>query len=320
MKSSWKDIHEIIRDYSVGRGKADAGVLEKFGQTIRTEGRPARFRLSALMNDDAAALLASMAIEFIRAWPSRGKGKVAEALSRFFVYLRKNHEIPVNADDLPRNIQDLTQRRLDMLRYLHTPRTPQEMEARYLVSERTLRDDLNALEDGWQVMGNTIRIKRTDSNGTVSYNSTAHPLLLALNLTEVYALAIGFPQLAKGSAYEDIAEYLSRAVMTQLSDYARGILAKSTPGSHLAQALEDGLVYRAEQGVLEKSRQSLIVYLIKQGMRCRIQYSDEDGSVHTLEGIPEFHPDDWALMRIGGQDIDIPIDRIIRLERLEPYR
>lgn len=314
------DIHDIIHAYILGRGGDSSDILLRLDKAIREYEQQQRFTAAALGTQEGAELLQAIFIDLIRSWQSREKGKVAQALVKFSAHLRAEYGISLDEEALPRDIPDITQRRLDMLKFLQTPRTMRELELRYLTSERTLRNDLTILVNGWDIMGSRIQINRIDSGGTIAYNSTAHPILLPLNLTEVYALAIGVPALAKGTVYEEITRYLADAVTMQLSGYAVNILAKSALDTPLGRMLEDGLSYRREEPMLAESRNAWLIYLTKQGRKCRVTYVGENGEVHRIEGIPSLAHGDFHSIGFRDTETLVPLTAIVSFEPMVPYQ
>lgn len=173
------------------------------------------------------------------------------------------------------------------------------------------------LEKGWTILGNKIKIYCDDGPaGRISYNSTVHPLLLALNLTEVYTLTVGLKEMAKGTVYQDVAGYLADAVYSQLSDYGEKILA-GTGQNNLRQISPR---FRQERPVLEQSRGANLIYLMKQGQRCRTKYDNGSGVVNNAEGVPTVPPGRVRTVGILGTELQIPLDRIIMITPLENYR
>lgn len=314
------DIHDIIRRYREGLDKGTSDILSKLDDAICEYEQPNRFMLTALRTREGNALLLEILVDLIRGWQSRGKGKVANTLHKFAAYLRKNHGINLNEDALPKDIPDVTERRLDMLKFLQTPQTREALESRYLTSERTIRSDLTVLVNGWDIMGSRIRINRIDIGKTITYNSTVHPVLLPLNLTEVYALAAGIPKLAQGTVFEEMARYLADVIGSQLSEHAANIIARSAPDTALARKLLDGLSYRPEEPMLAESRNAWLIYLAKQGMKCRIIYTDPAGDVCRIEGVPSLSHGDFQSIGFRDSEVLVPLTGIVSFEPLEPYQ
>ena len=323
-----RDIHDMIRTYCANKDPDTKEVLKKLDDTIRALKNPHKFTVSALRETGCTASLEAAFFDVVRQWQSRRKDKAAKELKKFSDYLHKECGIVLDESELPQDIPDVTERRLDMLKYLQVPRSMEDLEKQYLTSDRTVRSDLTQLVNGWELLGNRIRIKREDADGKISYNSTAHPVMLPLNLTEVYALAVGFPKLAQGTVYEGIAKYLADAVYMQLSEYAAGILAKTDPGIRGrmipkgcdSRRKRSSLEYRQEEFMLERSRVSWLIYVAKQCQMCRIRYDDGHGDVRQIEGIPSLGHDDMHYIGLRGTQELIPLDRIVSFERLEAYR
>ena len=315
-----QDVHDIIIAYIAGKGAAHSEVMQKLNISIHRQRKPHKFTVMALKAPRGTILLEAMFMDIVRGWPSREKNKAAKALLKFAVYLRTAHGISLDESMLPRDIKDMTERRLDMLKYLQVPRTMTDLENNYLTSARTLRSDLAALEDGWEVLGSRIVINRINTDRTITYNSTVHPVLLPLNLTEVYALIAGLPKLAKGTVYEEIVQYFASAVGIQLSGYAANIIAKSAPDTCLGRMTEEGLNNRDERQMLDQNRYSWLIYLAKQGRRCRLAYANEAGEVLHTEGIPSLRHGDLRYIGFLYTEELIPLSAIISFEPLEPYQ
>ncbi|HSK69163.1 MAG TPA: hypothetical protein VLA21_07860, partial [Candidatus Limnocylindria bacterium] len=314
------DLDALIEQFLREQGTDRPETLEKLAEAARETGNPGRFTLAALSRRDGAQALEALCGDVIRAWASREKGRAAAALRGFLRHLRERRGVPVDPDALPLDIPDMTQRRLDMLKFLQTPRTMTDLEDRYLTSSRTLRGDLSALMDGWEVLGMRIRIRRVQEGRNISYNSTVHPVLLPLNLTEAYALAAGFPRLAEGTMLEEIARYLAGAVRGQLSGYARSILRQSMPGAGLSEEENGRVEYRQESDVLEGSRANWLLYAAKRGIRCRVTYAWEGGKVDTMEGRLDLRNWDMRNVRLEGSRETVPLERVVAVEPLEPYQ
>ena len=314
-----EDIHELLQAYQAKATEEDRTHLKLLADTISAQETPERFSLRALQAPGGALPLLDAMLDTIHAAPTRVKNRPLGVMRRLLAHLRDAFLIDLDEEALPRDIPDISLRRLDMLKYLHTPKTRAQLLSRYIISERTLRDDLNALEMGWELLGSTVRIQREDRGGAISYNSTAHPLLLMLNLTEVYALAAGFPQTAKGSVFEDMAAYLSRAIQSQLSDYALGVLDGASSGAAGGVEPRGMHHYRPERDMLAQSRQSWLIYMSKRAQRCRVHYADGRGGTAVAEGELSVSLRDAGRLLISGHPEEIPLERVIVFEPLDEY-
>ena len=94
------------------------------------------------------------------------------------------------------------------------------------VGERTIREDIQRLRgesgDPIQICGRKFVIDDTArERGQLRFSSTAHPLFLTENLTQVIILLKGLKSMAENSAYQRYAEATAAEIWEQLSDYAK---------------------------------------------------------------------------------------------------
>lgn len=113
---------------------------------------------------------------------------------------------------------------LAILRALQTPMSQEELASSVLrCSTQAVSERASALQDGWRLGDMLVRIAPRYGG---RLESTVHPVLLPLNLTEVYVL-LGILGRAAGDGeqldpHSVIARDLAQKVYFQLSDYARG--------------------------------------------------------------------------------------------------
>lgn len=314
------DLFDLIKEYKQLKPESSKGILGKLADIIKEEGEEAPYFLSSLTKPGGALRLEDAMGETLRSWPSREKKSAATSLKAFAEWLSGQYDVQVDPEALPKSIPNLTERRLDMLRYLQKPRSMAQLEAHYLVSARTLRDDLNMLVNGWDILGTRINIKRLDEGGKITYNSSVHPLLLPLNLTEVYALGVGFPKALHGSVYREIADYLAEAVKSQLSGYALDILGKAEPGFAPSPALTLLTSYRQERDILRESRLNRLIYLMKRGQTCQLTWVNEKDEVKSAQGRLRLEFEDREGLYVGDNEKRIPLDRVLQVEMPEEYR
>lgn len=94
------------------------------------------------------------------------------------------------------------------------------------VSQRTIENDLNKLrgldDDPIQICGRKFIIEDTDrQNGGLHFSSTAHPIFLTENLTQVTILLKGLKLMAGNPALTEYAEATAISIWQQLSHYAK---------------------------------------------------------------------------------------------------
>ncbi|MGI5927906.1 MAG: hypothetical protein ACOX8A_12160 [Thermacetogeniaceae bacterium] len=143
---------------------------------------------------------------------------------------------------------------------------------------RTIRRDLEALRDGINVLGTTVKItENRKGHSQLSYKSTVHPFFLALNLTELFALlklledASSDPDPHISKTYR----HLFKSIYSQLTDYAKEIIQPKLKHEHESIAVSNRLD--------ENYYKDNILYLWKSGTIVEITYSSVDGKRITSQ-------------------------------------
>lgn len=140
------------------------------------------------------------------------------------------------------------------------------------VDPRMTQRDLEALRDGIEILGTTVKIEEvTTGHSLKSYNSTMHPIFLALNLTEVSALVLLLERAAMDPGPEEAATYqrLFDLVYSQLTDYAKDKLKPYLKREHEEIPLENRLD--------EAGFKNNILYLLKSGRVVDLTYTTKSG-------------------------------------------
>lgn len=216
----------------------------------------------------------------------------------FYEYLRKNG-MKVKSDlDNIRFYDYPFERQLEIAKYLHEPHTNDEIMRRFNIGDaRTLRDDLEALRDGIEVMGTTIQINEEKKGRKKYYRSTLHPIFLPLNLTEAYALTVYMPRMMDHSnPNADIICNIGGRIKAQLSDYA---LKRLFPDeSELLDVPEELRYINDEQ--LARSRRGILMYLMKSGEPCSFII---DGT--TRKGKIRYDGCKYSVVCEDGVELDI---------------
>lgn len=93
------------------------------------------------------------------------------------------------------------------------------------VSDRTIEEDLKKLrdsEDPIQVCGKKFFVPDTGRRkDSLHFSSTAHPVFLAENLTQVLVMLKGLKAMSENPLYEPYAKQTAREIWGQLSPYAK---------------------------------------------------------------------------------------------------
>jgi len=124
-------------------------------------------------------------------------------------------------------ISNSFERLMFIAKYLQSPSNKvSELQNILWVSERTINDDLKKLrgfdEDPIQICGKRFVIDDLERHRDVVYfPSTAHPLFLTPNLTQVLVTLKGLKTMSSDSLYSEYAHLIAADIWEQLSDYAK---------------------------------------------------------------------------------------------------
>lgn len=139
-----------------------------------------------------------------------------------------------------------------------------------VAEERTIRADLEALRNGLDVFGTIIQIesKHYDGNPRQYYKSTVHPIMLALNLSELFAL-LKLLENSEDYLCSDIYRHIFDCVYSQMTPYAEVHIA-----GKLKRRYKKADVIRnmPEEEAFRKNRDYQLIYWQKSGRSIEITY------------------------------------------------
>jgi len=168
------------------------------------------------------------------------------------------------------NIYDSVEVKIKLLKYLQgkeTGKSRLDIAEHFNVSENTISKRLLELQSiDNQVLGKkvSIELERT----TNLYDSTIHPLLLTLNLSEVYGLIITLGK-ASNSLFGTTIKDIISDIVVQLTDYAADILSES--GLNI-----DSYKNRYINEFRNESKKTQLLTLMKTKSQCTIQFKNRD--------------------------------------------
>lgn len=194
------------------------------------------------------------------------------------------------------------ERQLLILKYLHEPRTMEEIEKYLHIKGRTIRSDLQQLEEGIKIFGSTIRVKKEKKGRRVYYKTTVHPIFLPLTLTETYALTVYLDRIVEhGDPNADMIHFITNRVKSQLSDYAYD---KLYPNEVKISESND---YISDE-TLAHDRDYIRMYLMKSGRTCDFFWN---GEKYTGKIVPDNTRDyPYAIELEDGTRLDAPIAEV----------
>lgn len=209
------------------------------------------------------------------------------------------------------DFQEKFMNKLKLLKYLHKPHTTSECASELGVSDKTIR---RYIDEGDIVIDNVIipfdiqKMKYHEfysdavntkefSNNKEINKSSVHPILLPLNLTEVYMLTNGIldilgPRHPLYKQYKEIAN----KIYSQLSDYARTRIIAAKHGLEKKDRVE----FISENQMIENDSWTALAKAQKGNWEVRINC--HNGEVY--EGIPK-DTDLGLYLKVENEMIDI---------------
>ena len=166
-----------------------------------------------------------------------------------------------------RNIQN---REIELVKFLHEPRTIKDIQAKFGVNERTIRLEREKLRDGIDFMGYKIKLDEKRDKNTFQLStednlfvSTAHPFVLVLNLSQVYQLTILLLDSVKDNniLYDNYLLY-ANIIYSQLSEYATKIIDEANKNKHPLKK-HFSLEFISEQNMFNENKNREFWYLKK---------------------------------------------------------
>lgn len=269
-------IREFLEKYE--HYKKDA----KIRKELFAEGSEAvyAFRKQCLYEDPA-----SLEENFRNSVKSVGRNKdAAIRVYRLFFEFLKEKGITAVVNFPPVPVSNSFERLMYIAKYFHEDRQISGLSDILWIDSRTVEKDLSKLrgkdDDPLQVCGKVFKIPEVDrKKDKLIFASTAHPLFLTQNLTQVLIMLKGLKAMSEKWAYARYAETAAADIWAQLSDYA-----KKRIHYVLSELLPDDLSWYEK---LEKKDNSLfyteracsvpnydVMYCVKNGKTFRAEIRD----------------------------------------------
>ena len=133
-------------------------------------------------------------------------------------------------------------------------KTKAELEEEFGISYETIRRYFGRLQEPHSLLGSNVKVLFEED--PVSYESTIHPVFLALNLVEVNLLTTMLKHTFKDTGLSEVANDIADDIYRQLSEHARSIIDNSGKKlqvrfEHNPKKLEKKAGYRQERSELE---------------------------------------------------------------------
>ena len=211
-------------------------------------------------------------LEGFRSYAS-DKYVLSQRLESLLQHLKNRYGMAISGK-LPDNFKcrDSNERRLRILKYLHTgDKSREQIAEAFGISERALADDLKALtaEDGYEYLGSRMTIEKL-AHTKNTYRSLIHPVFLAMNGSEIYAMTVGLKLLSRGTVFEKDLGRVADEVYAQLSPAAHGIVDWHTEAQEISFDPDDRQFISTS--VLMQNSEIPFAYFLKQPIPCQIDY------------------------------------------------
>lgn len=169
------------------------------------------------------------------------------------------------------------ERRIEILKLLQGKKMRTGELAEILgVDERTIRTDVDSLREGMKLFGVEFKIEsKHEGSQKHYYKSTVHPIVLGLNLSELFALLKLLEKESKNYG-GDVYENIFQSIYSQISNYAEGTISPKLEGEHD----KTSIINLLEEKAFNQSKDYKLVYWEKSGNFIEISYPDlDDGQI-----------------------------------------
>ena len=186
------------------------------------------------------------------------------------------------------------ERRIEIIKLLHGKKMRTgELAEHFKVDDRTIRADLHSLRMGMPVLGVKIRIEsKHEGSQEHYYISTVHPIMLALNLSELFAL-LKLLEKASLKTGGEVYRNIFQGIYSQMTDYAEsriaGLLENKYDKTKIINMLEEKAFKHKDYKLVfwQKGRRFIeISYLNNDNklLKEKVKLLDFDGDVLKIEG------------------------------------
>ena len=259
------------------------------------------------------------------------KDTAIELFKDLVLYLEaEGVEVPqINFPPVP--VSNTFERLMFIARYLQEKENHISELANILwVNPRTIEDDLSRLrgiKDPIQVCGKKFYIPATvRKDGRLTFQSTAHPVFLAENLTQILIILKGLKEMSENPLFRPYAMQSAREIWEQLSKYAkdriccvlRDLLPEDYGWYESLSAKNDENHFHSEEEVSRniEVRANVVLDCIKNGKSFCVEYQDEDG-VHffkdcVMEKGSYLSDEQGIMVNCSEGRVRLHLDKIIR--------
>lgn len=259
----------------------------------------------------------------VRAY-SRNKDIAIHIYKDFLEFLKEKSGVEISVNFPPISISNTFERLMFIAKYLQDPRHKvSKLPDLLWVSQRTINEDIKRLrgdhDDPIQICGKVFTIDDMEKHrDMVCFPSTAHPLFLTPNLTQVLVTLKGLKTMAGDPLYAEYAKLTATDIWEQLSDYAKTrvhfVLSEIVPEDlewYENLRKTDNEHFHSE---VQCSGTNVVLDCIKNGKTFCIEYDGENGICiyNQCNFVP--HSYDGKSIEISSEygHVRIALDKVMR--------
>lgn len=206
-----------------------------------------------------------------------------------------------------------TERKLVLLKELHNTSSVKKLAAKMKLKPRTIRSYINEFENGFEFLDTHIKVQVQRTSRKDYCLSTAHPIFMALNSTELHHL---MTYLDKSS--DPIVRSIGDLVYSQMSDYAKTYICPNVKDKFKTEVSDFIDEYKA---MYNKDNIYKIGYLQKASSRrdtvyFPFEYWDDEDNRHRCKGsyLEDSYEDGICYLNIDTKEegrIKLPADEVL---------
>jgi hypothetical protein len=254
---------------------------------------------------------------------TRNKDSAIEIYKKYLNFLNtKKFHVDITFPPIPVSIT--FERIMFIAKYIQNPENKiSDLKDVLWVGPRTIENDLailKGIKNPIQVNGKRFVIEDIErSRGTVSMSSTAHPIFLTSNITQIIVTLKGLKLMSQNSAFKVYAEEMARSIWTQLSDYAKNriiyVMENLIPDElewykNLNIEKDDSFYNEIRCSSTEGA--GCVLDCLKNGKECFVEYQEIEKTTFYENCKILKYLDDKIRIECKGKLFDLEIDKILR--------
>ena len=254
---------------------------------------------------------------------TRNKDSAIEIYKKYLNFLNtKKFHVDITFPPIPVSIT--FERIMFIAKYIQNPENKiSDLKDVLWVGPRTIENDLailKGIKNPIQVNGKRFVIEDIErSRGTVSMPSTAHPIFLTSNITQIIVTLKGLKLMSQNSAFKVYAEEMARSIWTQLSDYAKNrilyvmenLIPDELEGYKNLNIEKDDSFYN-EIRCSSTEGAGCVLDCLKNGKECFVEYQENEKTTFYENCKILKYLDDKIRIECKGKLFDLEIDKILR--------